>query len=89
MQCGIVCCSIDSSGPSTSRKHGSMTLPPVVDKRTFFGRGDDGCHHSHAHDFGGWIKGMTRVSLAAMTLERNWFPISWYRIMCCMETDMR
>lgn len=72
-----------------SKKHVIVTLPALVDERTFFSRGDEECCHSILMLLVAGSKWWHHVSLAAMILERNWFPIACYRIRCCMEVDMR
>ncbi|GFU32584.1 hypothetical protein NPIL_698981 [Nephila pilipes] len=78
-----------SSGPSTLKKPVNMSLPALVDEKLFFGRSDEGCCHSMLMCLVAGSKRWYHVSSGAMILERNWFSISWYRIRCFMEENMR
>lgn len=79
----------NSSGPSTSKKHVNMILWALVNVRAFFRSGNEECRHSILMLLVTGSKWCHHVSSVAMIFQRNWFPISWYRVRCCMETDMR
>lgn len=80
----------NTSGPFTSKKHvNKKHVPALMDMQAFFGCGDEEYCHSMLMLLVARSKWWHRVSSAVMILERNWFPISWYHIRCCMEIDMR